>query len=171
MQRPDPVPALSRLALIQADPGQPAALLRGVDIALAEAVGHRLCTIQVHDPAADEAERVYSNHPALYPVGQRKAASKAPRMRELMDHGRPVLVQDEAALKRSYPDHEGLLVLGCGSAVNTPVRWQGRTLGQVNLMHQAGWYHDSDLGLIRVFAQFLVPVFLAMQPAQGGTRR
>jgi hypothetical protein len=40
-----------------------------------------------------------------------------------------------------------------------PVRWQGVTLGQVNLMHQAGWYTEDDLLLVRSFAQFAVPVF------------
>ena len=165
--RSDPTPYLVDLAMAQAAADQPSALLQALDAALAGAVGHLLCTVQVHYPSRGEAERVYSNHPELYPVGGRKAASGAPRMRELMEHGRPVLIRDAAALRHSYPDHAGATELGCGSAVNTPVRWQGRTLGQVNLMHRDGWYGDPDLPLIRVFAQFLVPAFLAKQADQG----
>lgn len=161
--RADPTPHLVRLALAQAEPGQPLALFQALDAALAGAVGHTLCTIQVHYPAQGEAERVYSNRPEFYPVGGRKSAAGAPRLRELMDHGRPVLIRDAAALRLSYPDHAGATALGCGSAVNTPVRWDGRTLGQVNLMHGDGWYAEPDLTLIRVFAQFLLPAFLAMQ--------
>lgn len=170
--RPDPLPALvgpalARLALAQAEPGQPASLFQALEQALAEAVGHRLCTIQIHYPDG-EAERVWSNHPEHYPVGGRKRASQAPRMRELMEHGRPILIRTAEELRRSYPDHAGASALGCGSAMNTPVRWQGRTLGQVNLMHAEGWYTEADLPLVRAFAQFAVPAFLLLAAA-GGT--
>jgi hypothetical protein len=158
MPRPDPMPHLARLALAQAEAAQPEATLRALDAALAGVVGHRLCTMQVHY-AGGEAERVYSNLPGSYPVGGRKRASDAPRMRELMQHGRPILIRTEEELRASYPDHAGASALGCGSAMNTPVRWQGVTLGQINLMHQAGWYTEDDLLLVRSFAQFAVPVF------------
>ncbi|WP_241749027.1 GAF domain-containing protein [Teichococcus aerophilus] len=159
--RPDPMPHLARLASAQAEPGQPQAVLSALDTALAAVVGHRLCTMQVHY-AGGEAERVYSNQPGHYPVGGRKLASNAPRMRELMEHGRPILIRTEPELRASYPDHAGASALGCGSAMNTPVRWQGRTLGQVNLMHQAGWYTEDDLLLVRSFCQFAVPAFLLL---------
>lgn len=159
--RPDPMPHLARLALAHAEPDQPAATLRALDAALAASIGHRLCTMQVHY-AGGEAERVYSNLPDAYPVGGRKLASNAPRMRELMLHGQPILIRDEAELRASYPDHAGATALGCGSAMNTPVRWRGRTLGQINLMHQAGWYTEEDLPLVRSFAQLAVPAFLLL---------
>ncbi|MGG5890489.1 GAF domain-containing protein [Falsiroseomonas sp. HC035] len=159
--RPDPLPHLARLALAQAEPAQPAATLAALDAALAAAVGHLLCTMQVHHPGG-EAERVYSNLPGAYPVGGRKRASTAPRMRELMQHGQPILIRTEAELWASYPDHAGATALGCGSAMNTPVRWQGRTLGQVNLMHKPGWYTENDVLLVRSFAQLALPAFLAL---------
>jgi hypothetical protein len=160
--RADPLPHLAALAMAQAEPDQPAATFRALDAALAAAVGHRLCTVQIHYPGGQEAERVHSNLPDHYPVGGRKRASTAPRMRELIEHGRPILVRTEEELRASYADHAGASSLGCGSAVNTPVRWMGRTLGQVNLMHEAGWYGEADLPLIRTFAQFLVPAFLLL---------
>jgi hypothetical protein len=161
--RADPLPHLARLALAEAD--QPQATFAALDAALAAVVGHRLCTMQVHY-AGGEAERVYSNVPQHYAVGGRKLASNAPRMRELMEHGRPILIRTEEELRASYPDHAGASALGCGSAMNTPVRWRGRTLGQINLMHQAGWYTEEDLLLVRSFAQFTVPAFLLL--AEGG---
>lgn len=160
--RADPVPHFAALAMAQAEPGQPAATLRALDLALAASPGHRLCTVQVHFPGGKEAERVYSNLPDHYPVGGRKSASDAPRMRELIEHGRPILIRTEEELRASYADHAGASSLGCGSAMNTPVRWMGRTLGQVNIMHRAGWYTEADLLLVRSFAQFLVPTFLLL---------
>lgn len=166
--RPDPMPALARLAEVQGRADAAHALFVALDEALGAVVGHILCSIQVHQPSLDQAERVYSNQPALYPVGARKQAAGAPRMRELMRTGRPVLVRNAEEFRRSYPDHAGVSSLGCGSAVNTPVRWQGRTLGQVNLMHREGWYAEADLSVIRVFAQVLVPTFLALQAQAAG---
>jgi hypothetical protein len=163
--RPDPLPHLTRLALAQAEDNQPQATFKALDAALAAVVGHRLCTVQIHYQGG-EAERVYSNVPQHYAVGGRKLASNAPRMRELMQHGRPILIRTEEELRASYPDHAGASALGCGSAMNTPVRWRGRTLGQVNLMHQTGWYSENDLLLVRSFAQHLVPAFLLL--AEGG---
>jgi hypothetical protein len=159
--RPDPLPHLARLALAQAEPLQPVATLAALDAALAAAVGHILCTMQVHHTGG-EAERVYSNLPDAYPVGGRKLASSAPRMRELMQHGQPILIRTEAELRASYPDHAGATALGCGSAMNTPVRWHGRTVGQVNLMHRPGWYTEDDLLLVRSFAQLALPAFLVL---------
>jgi hypothetical protein len=168
-QRPDPLPNLARLALAQAEDTQPQATFQALDAALAAVVGHRLCTIQIHYQGG-EAERVYSNMPQHYAVGGRKLASNAPRMQELMQHGKPILIRTEEELRASYPDHAGASALGCGSAMNTPVRWRGRTLGQVNLMHQAGWYTEDDLPLVRSFAQLLVPAFLlvAQDDQHGG---
>lgn len=167
-RRAHPLPYLTRLALAQAEPAQPGATLAALDTALAGAVGHILCTMQVHH-AGGEAERVWSNLPQAYPVGGRKLASAAPRMRELMQHGRPILIRTEDELRASYPDHAGATALGCGSAMNTPLRWQGRTLGQVNLMHRPGWYTEDDLMLVRCFAQLALPAFLIL--VETGTIR
>lgn len=164
--RPDLAPHLIRLALAQAEREQPRATFQALEDALLAVVGHRLCTIQIHYEGG-EAERVWSNHPEHYAVGGRKAASRAPRMRELMEHGRPILVRTDAELRASYPDHAGASALGCGSAVNTPVRWRGRTLGQVNLMHREGWYTEEDLPLIRGFCQLAVPAFLLLAASPG----
>ncbi|MGX9964754.1 GAF domain-containing protein [Roseomonas sp. F4] len=168
MGRPDPLPHLAHLALALAEPAQPAATLAALDAALAGAVGHILCTMQVHH-AGGEAERIWSNLPEAYPVGGRKKASAAPRMQELMQHGRSILIRTEDELRASYPDHAGASALGCGSAMNTPVRWQGRTLGQVNLMHRAGWYGEEDVMLVRSFVQLALPAFLIL--AEGATLR
>ena len=161
--RPDPTPFLALLAEVQGRARAPDMVYAALDEALAGAVGHILCSIARHeDDAAGGrcAVRVHSNRPVPYPVGQRKRAADAPRIQALIDTGEAQLVTDPADFRRSYPDGAGAGALGCGTAVNTPVLWQGRVLGQVNLMHRPGWYGAGDPARIRVFAQFLVPVFL-----------
>ena len=158
--RPDPFPFLAMLAEVQARSPAAPAIFAALDEALAGAVGHILCSVQTYDPARHFAVRVHSNQPALYPVGARKAVADAPRMKALIEGGEAQLVTEPEEFRRSYPDGAGAGGLGCGSAVNTPVLWQGRVLGQVNLMHRPGWYGSGDPARIRVFAQALVPVFL-----------
>ena len=161
--RPDPTPFLALLAEAQGRARTADVIYAALDEALAGAVGHILCSIARHedDGAGGRcAVRVHSNQPALYPVGARKRAADAPRIQALIDTGEAQLVTDPADFRRSYPDGAGAGSLGCGTAVNTPVLWQGRVLGQVNLMHRPGWYGPADLARIRAFTQLLVPVFL-----------
>jgi hypothetical protein len=37
--------------------------------------------------------------------------------------------------------------------LNLPARWQGRTLGTLNLLHQTGWYDATDLPAGRLLEQ------------------
>jgi hypothetical protein len=42
-----------------------------------------------------------------------------------------------------------------------PVRWRGRTLGSLNLLHEAGWYGEDDVAVCLPFAQLTLPALLA----------
>ena len=65
---------------------------------------------------------------------------------------------DADAIRAAFPDHELILSLGCESAVNVPVRWNGRTLGSLNLLHEAGWYGEDMLPVLRVYGAMAVPL-------------
>ena len=52
--------------------------------------------------------------------------------------------------------------MGLGSALNLPVRWQGRTLGALNLLHEAGWYSEADIPTGQIFAALAVPALLSV---------
>jgi hypothetical protein len=70
--------------------------------------------------------------------------------------------RDEADIAWAYPDHEKIAAMGLRSAMNLPVRWNGATLGTVNLLHDAGHYTEADAALGTVFAALAVPVLLAV---------
>jgi hypothetical protein len=57
-------------------------------------------------------------------------------------------------------DHELILSLGCASVLNVPVVWDARTLGTINLLHEAGWYDEVDVPMAEVFAALSVPLLL-----------
>ena len=76
----------------------------------------------------------------------------------VIEAGEPRFCADADAIRAAFPDHELILSLGCESAVNVPVRWNGRTLGSLNLLHEAGWYGEDMLPVLRVYGAMAVPL-------------
>ncbi|ONG57869.1 hypothetical protein BKE38_03925 [Pseudoroseomonas deserti] len=143
-----------------AEAQQPQAALQALDAALQQAVGHRFLSVLVYHHAEGVAERIHSNRPELFPVGARKAFADAPTQRRVAESGKPYIGRDAAELRRDFPDHEKIFALGCESILNMPVLWRGRSLGQVNLLHGAGHYHDDHLTPVRVLSHLMIPVLL-----------
>ncbi|HUA77660.1 MAG TPA: GAF domain-containing protein [Acetobacteraceae bacterium] len=157
MTRPDPAPHIAAVLAAQREKDQPASLFRALDAALAASIGHRLFTVLAHHPAERESERFYTNRPAEYPLGGRKPVTDAPWMRQVLARGEPYIGRTRADIESVFFDHALILSLGCESVLNMPVRWQGRTLGTLNLLHRAGYYEDSDIPLARLFAALALP--------------
>ncbi|MBR0680903.1 GAF domain-containing protein [Roseomonas eburnea] len=153
--------ALRHVAAALAAPGQPMAGLAALDTALASAVGHRLFTVLVLDEARDVSRRFYSNRPDAYPVsGEKPIRRESEFYRLVVEQGAPRICRDRADIIRAFPDHPLILSLGCEGAVNVPVHWDGRTLGAINLLHDAGHYTEAHLPVLSVFAALAVAPIL-----------
>jgi hypothetical protein len=63
-------------------------------------------------------------------------------------------------IKWAYFDHELILSLGCESAMNVPVVYNGRLLGTMNLLDAAAHYKETDPARCEPFAALLVGPFL-----------
>jgi hypothetical protein len=164
MTRPDPLPHLTAVAATLAAPDQPAASFTALERELEAALGHQLFTIMLHDATAGWNARIHSNRPAAYPPGGRKPLTEHPWMQRVLGAGEPWIGRDAGDIRWAFPDHALILSLGCESALNLPVRWQGRTLGTLNLLHRAGWYGEADAATGRIFAALAVPALLAARP-------
>ncbi len=160
MTRPDPAPQIAAVAAAAALPGQPAALFAALDGAMAAAIGHRLFTILVIHPGAAESQRYYSNMPEAYPVGGRKPINPTHWFRRVLDEGECYIGRTYADISDVFFDHELIRSLGCESVLNVPVRWNGRSLGTINLLHEAGFYGEADIQAARTFAALAVPGLL-----------
>lgn len=148
-----------------ADPDQPAVTFRALDAALAERPGHRLFTILVHHPAAQQSERFYSNLPAEYPVGGRKPVTDSPWMQQVIHGGQPWIGRNADAIRWAFYDSETILALGCESCLNMPVRWRGETLGTLNLLHGAGHYTEADIPHVALLAHLALPALMLITRA------
>lgn len=146
-------------------PDQPNSTFTAIIRALAEVPGYILFTILVYHPDARQSERFYSNMPDAYPVGGRKPVTDSPWMQTLLGRGEPYIGRSEADIRDVFFDHELIISLGCESVLNMPARWRGRTIGTLNLLHEAGHYNEADLAPVRLAAQLALPALLSISRA------
>lgn len=156
----DPRHHLEAVAAVATMPGQPAPLFGALEAALGAVLGHRLFTMMRYHADSGESERVYTTHPREYPVGGRKALNPTPWAEQVLRHQRPYLGRTAADVRAVFFDHALIAALGCGSVLNVPVVWDGRTLGTINLLHEEHWYDEGDLRIGLTFAALAVPAYL-----------
>ena len=164
--RPTPTEAERRAALnactaAAEGPGQPQAAFEAVDQALGNLIGHKLFTLMILDDAAGEAERVYSNQPDAYPVmGRKPLGALTDWGRHVIEGRQPFIGRTAADIRHAFFDHELIASLGCGSVINLLVQQDGRLLGTVNLLHEEGYYRETDLEIGAPLAHCLAPAYL-----------
>ena len=157
MTRADPAPHLAAVVAASRKPGQPGAVFTALDAAMGATIGHKLFTILVVDEAAQHSQRYYTNMPEAYPVGGRKPINPTHWFEKVLGQGIPYIGYNYADITDVFFDHELIRSLGCESVLNVPVRWNGRSLGTINLLHEAGWYGEADVALAQHFAALAVP--------------
>lgn len=160
-QRVSPQPHFAEVAAAAAAEGQPARSLEALDKALAATIGHKIFTVLMVNLDKGENQRYYTNQPTSYPTGGAKPIVKTNDFyRQIIVAGQPRICYNYEDMKRAFFDHELIHSLGCESAVNVPIRWSGKTVGSLNLCHEAGWYSSDDLPTLSVFAEMAIPALL-----------
>lgn len=158
----DPWPPMIRAADALASCTGAAAFFAELRQAMGAAIGHRLFTVMQHDPVAGRNRRVFSSDPANYPLAGFKPVDWAhPWTRQVIVEGRAWLGAMPADIAWAYPDHEKIIALGLGSAMNFPLRFAGRTLGSVNLLDAPGRYGQGACDRGRVIAALATPWLMA----------
>jgi GAF domain-containing protein len=160
--RVDPLPHLEAVARELMEPGQPEPVFRALERAMGAVIGHKLFTVLLHYPQARESERRYTNQPAAYPVGGRKPVTASAWTERLFVERRPYIGASAEDIRTAFFDHQLILSLGCASVLNVPVVWDGRTLGTINLLHEAGWYDEGDVPVAQTFAALAAPALLEL---------
>lgn len=149
-----------------ADPDQPRAGWRALMEQLRLSVGHKLFSAMLAEPALGTKRRVFTSDAAAYPLGGRKPMPDNAYHRRIFREGSPFLAPDAAAIRAEFPDAELILSLGVASVLNVPVRFGGRVLGAINLLHDAHHYTDAHASRAMGCAAFAIPLLLA----EGGLR-
>jgi len=146
-----------------ATPGQPGPGFEALDRAFGQAVGHKLFTILLFHSDSGDSERFYSNQPEAYPVGGRKALNPTFWTDHVLRQQQPYIGRNYEDITAIFFDHELIRSLGCESVLNLPVVLDGRTLGTINLLHEAGWYDEAHLEAGRIMAALAIPGLAMLQ--------
>ena len=152
---------LASVAGVSATASEPDAVFRAVAALAEQAIGHRLFTIMRLHAATQEVERLYSSLPDAYPVSGRKPKQGTPWGEQVLDRGEIFVANSPQEVERAFADHALIFSLGIGAIMNVPIRFRGRSLGTMNICHEAGWFTDADHVPGRLLAALLVPPLLA----------
>jgi transcriptional regulator with GAF, ATPase, and Fis domain len=150
--------ALTDLAARLREPLDRQAQLDALAAALQRAFGWKQFSINRYDASTDETSRVYSTAPETWPVGGRKKRKTSGWSERVIDRGEINLSSTAAEVEAVFGDHSKIAAHGCASILNLPVRYDGRTLGALNLMHAALHYDGCDRGLALAFTALAVPL-------------
>lgn len=152
---------LAAIAEVTADAREIEAVF-GATAALAErAIGHRLFTVMRLHAGTQEVERLYSSRPEAYPVSGRKPKQGTQWGEQVLDRGEIFVANSPDEVRQAFADHELIFSLGIGAIMNVPIRFRGRSLGTMNICHEAGWFRDADHAPGRLLSSLLVPPLLA----------
>lgn len=163
-----PIEIIKQLMAVLRQAGQPEITLKALDEVLARTVGHRLLTALVYQASEQVADRIYSSHPETFSDTGRKSLAEAPTMKAVLETGLPHLSRTTEDVIKNFPDYQKIIKHGCGSVLNVPVGWNGRILGQINLLHQSGHYRETDIAFVETISQLAVPAFLAADAHSAG---
>jgi len=118
--------------------------------ALARAtVGARLFTIMELDPSEQVARRAYTSHPAQYPTSGTKPFEMNPWFDTVMGRQDTFVANTIEEIAQVFGDHLLIHSLGCASVVNQPLIVEGRLVGTMNLLDEAGHYTPDKVAYVR----------------------
>ncbi|MDQ2151792.1 GAF domain-containing protein [Alcaligenaceae bacterium C4P045] len=138
---------------------QPDRGLQALAAALATRIGYRLFTVLVLDRQEGISRRFYSSQPVAYPTnGAKPIRTDSEFFARVVEAGLPRICRDRRACEAAFPDHDVIFSLGCESAINVPVRWDGLTIASLNLLHQADWYREDMIAELSGYAALAIPV-------------
>ena len=152
---------LASIAGVSASAPEPDAIFRTVECLAQRTIGHRLFTVMRLHAASGEVERLYSSRPEAYPVSGRKPKQGTTWGEQVLDRGEIFIARNRNEVRGAFADFELIFRLGIGAIMNVPIRFRGRSLGTLNLCHEAGWFQACDAPTGRLLAGCLVPVLLA----------
>ena len=158
----DPLPHIQALGAALRLPDQPMATFRALDAAMDAVIGHTYITILLYHADLQEIERLYSSNLDAYPIAGRKDVPDSAWTEKLLINQGCYIGYDANDIKRYFFDHELIHQLGCDAILNVPVVYDSVTLGTVNLVHEEGWYEESNTEIALTLAGIATPAFMQM---------
>ena len=115
--------------------------------AMREDPGVILFTVLQWIPERSSLRRLFTSHPAEYPVGGEKTVEISPGwLGTVIEDKKPFLAPDLASLREVFADSELIQRLGCGAVINVPVLDGGsNVVGVLALLDAEGSYTQQSV--------------------------
>jgi GAF domain-containing protein len=127
-------------------PGVTAAdLIGGVGKMVHATIGTKLLTASVFDIDKGQSRRVYSENLKAYPLGGIKPIEDNKWSEIVLRRHRVFSTLRIEDIAEVFFDWQLIQSLGCESNANIPVVIDGKVIGTLNLLHQAGYYTAERL--------------------------
>lgn len=113
-----------------------------------EQLGVKLFTVLAFRENGTQMERVFSSHPAQYPVGGRKVVARDVAkdwLAACLTEQVPFFGRTHEDVRRIFKDYDLIRSLGCGSIINVPIVDGGTTQAALNILDAEGAYTDGDV--------------------------
>jgi hypothetical protein len=154
---------LDAVACAVREDAESARVLQMIGAAMDRLIGSRMFTFLRFDLERFEMERLHCTRPDRYPVGARKPMRRGPWAECVIERGAVFIANGVDEMRATFGDYAALAELGCTATMCVPVRYQGRTLGTMNLNGEEGGYNEYVATLALPFATLAVPAYLAVE--------
>ena len=126
---------------------KPDAIFQQVFDAMRQDPGVILFTVLQWIPKRSSLRRLFTSHPAEYPVGGEKTVEISPGwLGTVIEDKKPFLAADLDALREVFADSELIQRLGCGAVINVPVLDAGGNVaGVLALLDAEGSYTQQSV--------------------------
>ncbi len=128
---------------LEASENQPHTLFSALETMIRKRMPVRLFSMTIVDFGRNEARRIYTNEPEIYPVSGLKPIPSGPWSDTVLFRKEAFVANDYSGIQKNFPDHEVIRSLGCEAIINVPVVLAGRLLGTLNILGAAGSYPDE----------------------------
>ncbi len=132
-----------------------------IDALLLRLYDRKLFTALNHLVATAEVERLFSSHPAAYPVGGRKQKQDTHWGKKTIDEGLLYICHGPADIERTFFDHALIASLGVGGMVNVPVMFGATCVASLSISAPDDRFSEADAPELDIIAALSLPLILA----------
>lgn len=106
------------------------------------------------DDAANEVQlqRIWTSHPAEYPVTGRKRKQLTHWTDTLFVRGQVVVGEGRAVLTQTFDDHALMARLGLNAFINVPLLQAGHAIATFNVFGTRPAWHEDEVAAVRLLA-------------------
>lgn len=126
-------------------------------------IGARLFTLTAINMDALHVRRVYSSHPAVYPLLGTKPIIIDDWFAAMQTERRITAINTAADMEGNFPDLTLIRTLGCNASISVPIMVGNQLLGTINALDAEGRYTDA---VVDRAADLIIPataVFLILR--------